>query len=76
MLDQNVLINLTTALNKIEEMEERQLEDRCDIKKLQDRLSAYDLLAAKWGGMCILAMGLGTFAINFSDKVKAWVVSK
>ena len=47
MLDQNVLINLTTALNKIEEMEERQLEDRCDIKKLQDRLSAYDLLAAK-----------------------------
>lgn len=58
------------------EFEAKHEENRTEIEKVKARLSTYDLLAAKWGGMCMLAVGVGTFAIEFSDKIKSFLASK
>lgn len=64
------LIKFTTALNKIDELEKAHEENHAEIEGIKQRLSTYDVLAAKWGGMCMLAIGLGTLIVEFPDKLK------
>lgn len=52
--------------DRLEKLEERQ-------EKLEERLAAYDILAAKWGGMCMIAVALGGTIFTYSDKFIAFL---
>lgn len=41
-------------------------EEMIGVKK---RLTAYDLLTAKWGGFCMLAVVVGSGAMYYSEKI-------
>lgn len=72
----NMEERLATALNEIEHLKYSHEENVRKIEAVETRLAAYDILAAKWGGMCMLAVGLGTIVIQFSDRIKAYMVAK
>lgn len=46
-------------------------ENREKIEELTARLSQYDKLAAKWGGVCMFAAALGTVVMTWGDKFVA-----
>ena len=50
-------------------------EENCaKIARLDNRLNKYDLLAAKWGGVCMFAAALGTSIMAFGDKVSGFFI--
>lgn len=69
-------ISLATLAQKIEYLEEENHRQQQDIEKLEAWRIKVDLLWAKAGGMWMLlgmmAMGAGTLAVTFSDKLKAF----
>ena len=71
-----IIADLATALNEIEHLKMDVADLKANEADTLRRLRAYDLLAAKWGGVCMLAVAIGTGVISYSDKLKsfwAWV---
>ena len=64
---------LKTLQLEIEYLQKAHEENADDIKKLKGRLEKYDLLAARWGGVCMFAAALGTAIMTFSDKVSSFL---
>lgn len=74
MVQSDVLIaRLQADLNSLKHDSTENAEK---IAALEKRVLGYDLLAAKWGGILMLAVALGTGVLTFWEKVKAlaaWV---
>lgn len=66
-------MTLTELAWEIKSLKEKHAENCVEIEALKKRLTSYDLLAAKWGGVCMLAMAIGTFFMTFGDKIKVYL---
>lgn len=64
---------LKTLAIEIEYLQKAYEENADEIKNLNKRLERYDLLAARWGGICMFAAAAGTFIMTFSEKVVAFL---
>ena len=67
-------LSLLRLYEKIQKLEEMHEENEKKIENLEQRVNAYDKLAARWGGACMVVMALGTFAMGYWEKIKAFIV--
>lgn len=72
--ERDIVAQLASAMTAIASLKELHEQNKKEIEALKKRVSDYDLLAAKWGGICMFAVGLGAWAISNYDRAKAWVI--
>lgn len=66
-------LSLLRLYEKIENLEELHVGNEKKIENLEQRVNAYDKLAARWGGACIVVMSVGAFILNYWEKLKTFI---
>lgn len=59
---------IAVLTNEVEDLSVR-------MDELEKRLTAYDLLAAKWGGVCMVAMSFGAVVFTYYQNIKSYLIA-